>query len=70
MVFYSNYTFDEISSTVQQIADVVLKTTNAPAGAKAMFIRKKYEDKKFSKISKLPELKDSAILEQLASGIF
>ncbi len=69
LVFYSHYTFDAIADAVKEIANIVLTTVNAPENAKLMAVRKKYDDKKFSRIARLDELSNT-VVEQLASGDF
>merc|ERR1712165_635069 len=53
LTFYTSYSFDNISKYVQQLASCVYETNKAPDSAKLMAVRKKYEDKKLSKIAKL-----------------
>ena len=57
------------SKYVQQLASCVYDTSKAPDSAKLMAVRKKYEDKKLSKIAKLAELTGST-MEQLKNGSF
>lgn len=69
LTFYTAYTFEQISETVTKLANVILATTRAPENAKLMAVRKKYEDKKLSKIARLPEL-NGECMEQMANGQF
>jgi len=69
LTFYTSYSFDNISKYVQQLASCVYETSKAPDSAKLMAVRKKYEDKKLSKIAKLAELTGST-MEQLKNGSF
>jgi len=69
LIHYTTYTFDAISETVKQLADLMWNTSKAPASAKLMAVRKKYEDKKLSKISMLAEL-SGPTMEKLKMGDF
>ena len=69
LVHYTSYSLAKISETVTKLANLILSTCNAPESAKLMAVRKKYEDKKMSKIAKLPEL-TGEVMEQLALGQF
>ena len=69
MVHYTSYKFNEISETVSKLAELVLTTSKAPETAKLLAVRKKYEDKKMSRISKTAEL-TSAAMENMAHGNF
>merc|ERR1712241_1504706 len=69
LTFYTSYSFDNISKYVQQLASCVYETSKAPDSAKFMAVRKKFEDKKLSKIAKLAELTGST-MEQLKNGSF
>lgn len=69
LIHYTGYSFDQISETIQKLADLLLTTSRAPENAKLMAVRKKYEDKKLSKIAKLAEMTGET-MEQLARGEF
>lgn len=69
LVHYTTYTFDAISETVKKLADLLLTTSKAPASAKLMAVRKKYEDKKLSKIAMLAQL-SGPTMEKLKMGDF
>jgi len=69
LVHYTTYTFDAISETVKKLADLLLTTSKAPASSKLMAVRKKYEDKKLSKIALLAQL-SGPIMEKLKMGDF
>merc|ERR1719219_866169 len=60
LVHYTTYTFDMISDTVEKLAGLMLATSQADLGAnpppKNMAVRKKYSDKKLSKIALFAEL--------------
>ena len=58
-----------ISDAVEEVAIVVLNTSKASENAKLVAVKKKYEDKKLSRISKLAELTGPA-MEKLAQGDF
>jgi len=69
LVHYTTYTFDAISETVKKLADLLLTTSKAPASSKLMAVRKKYEDKKLSKIALLAQL-SGPTMEKLKMGDF
>lgn len=69
LVHYTTYTFDAISETVKKLADLLLTTSKAPASSKLMAVRKKYEDKKLSKIAMLAQL-TGPTMEKLKMGDF
>jgi len=69
LVHYTTYTFDAISETVKKLADLLLTTSKAPASSKLMAVRKKYEDKKLSKIAMLAQL-SGPTMEKLKMGDF
>lgn len=69
LVHYTAYTFDAISETVKKLADLLLTTSKAPASSKLMAVRKKYEDKKLSKIALLAQL-SGPTMEKLKMGDF
>lgn len=69
LVHYTAYTFDAISETVKKLADLLLTTSKAPASSKLMAVRKKYEDKKLSKIAMLAQL-TGPTMEKLKMGDF
>jgi len=69
LVHYTSYKFREISETIQKLAELVLTTSKAPETAKLLAVRKKYEDKKMSRISKTAELTGAA-MEAMAEGNF
>jgi len=69
LVHYTSYKFKEISETVSKLAELVLTTSKAPETAKLLAVRKKYEDKKMSRISKTAEL-TSLAMENMAQGNF
>ena len=52
LVHYTSYKLSEISDTVAKLATLVLTTSRAPENSKLLAVRKKYEDKKMSRISK------------------
>lgn len=56
IAFYADYTLDTIKDTVVELASLILKTSRANESAKQTAIRRKYANKKFAKISQLPEL--------------
>merc|ERR1719461_339089 len=66
---YTSYKLSEIKDTCSKLANLVLTTSRAPENAKLLAVRKKYEDKKMSRISKSIELTGEA-MEKLASGNF
>lgn len=67
---YTTYNFDTISGTVEKLASITLTTSKAdPEKAKLMAVRKKYEDKKLSRIACLKALTGQS-MEQLARGDF
>jgi hypothetical protein len=51
LVHYTSYTFDMISDTVQQLAEVLWTTSVAPKTAKLMAVKTKY---KVHNLNKLP----------------
>jgi len=69
LVHYTTYTFDMISDSVEKLAALMLTTSKASANAKNMAVRKKYEDKKLSKIALLAEL-TGPTMEAMARGEF
>lgn len=69
LTHYTSYTFDMISDTVTKLAALMVQTSTAPENAKLMAVRKKYEDKKLSKIAKLPEISGET-MQLLAKGQF
>merc|ERR1712141_383323 len=69
LVHYTSYKLSEISDTVAKLATLVLTTSRAPENSKLLAVRKKYEDKKMSRISKTLELTGDS-MEQLAAGNF
>ena len=69
LVHYTTYTFDMISDSVEKLAALMLTTSKASANAKNMAVRKKYEDKKLSKIALLAELTGPS-MEAMAQGEF
>jgi len=54
---------------VTELASWVWDTTKQPADAKLMAVRKKYEDKKLSKIAGLSDL-TGPIMAELKNGAF
>ena len=68
-IHYTSYSLDKIRSTIQELATHVWETTNKPDSDKLLAVRKKYEDKKLSKIAKIPELTGTA-MEMLKNGEF
>jgi len=69
LVHYTTYTFDMISDTVEKLAGLMLTTSKADAKSKNMAVRKKYEDKKLSKIALFAELTGPS-MEAMARGEF
>jgi len=69
LIHYTSYSLDKIRSTIQELATHVWETTNKPDSDKLLAVRKKYEDKKLSKIAKIPELTGTA-MEMLKNGEF
>jgi len=69
LVHYTTYTFDMISDTVEKLAGLMLTTSKASANSKNMAVRKKYEDKKLSKIALFAELTGPS-MEAMARGEF
>jgi len=69
LVHYTTYTFDMISDSVEKLAGLMLTTSKASASSKNMAVRKKYEDKKLSKIALLAEL-TGPTMEAMARGEF
>ena len=68
-IHYTSYSLDKIRSTIQELATHVWEITNKPDSDKLLAVRKKYEDKKLSKIAKIPELTGTA-MEMLKNGEF
>ena len=68
-IHYTSYSLDKIRSTVQELATHVWEITNKPNSDKLLAVRKKYEDKKLSKIARIPELTGPA-METLKNGDF
>merc|ERR1712037_80105 len=69
LVHYTSYTFDMISDTVQQLAEVLWSTSVAPKTAKLMAVKTKYKDNKLGKISMSAQL-TGIELEKLKIGNF
>jgi len=69
LVHYTSYTFDMISDTVQQLAEVLWTTSVAPKTAKLMAVKTKYKDNKLGKISMSAQL-TGIELEKLKIGNF
>lgn len=69
LVHYTSYSFEDISKTLVDLANVVYTTSRSPESGKLMAVRKKYSHKKFVKIAQLPELTGQDV-EQMASGDF
>lgn len=69
LVHYTSYSLEAIAGPIKQLAGLLLATTKAPENAKLMAVRKKYEDKKMSKIARLAELTGET-MEALATGDF
>ena len=67
--YYSQYSLEEIASTLKQVATIVLATSRAPEKSMLLAIRKKYANKKFGMISEYPLLTSKAV-EDMASGNF
>merc|ERR1719391_1399301 len=67
--YYSQYSLEDISSTLQKVAAMVLTTTRAPEKSKLLAIRKKYSNKKFGKIAEYSELTSKAV-QGMANGDF
>ena len=51
LVHYTSYTFDMISDTVQQLAEVLWTTSVAPKTAKLMAVKTKYKVQSLNKLS-------------------
>ena len=51
LVHYTSYTFDMISDTVQQLAEVLWSTSVAPKTAKLMAVKTKYKVQILKKLS-------------------
>ena len=43
LVYYTSYTFDQISDTVQKLAETLWNTSMAPASAKLLAVKSKYK---------------------------
>lgn len=70
LVHYTSYSFDMIAECIEKMATLVLRNSNAdPQKDKLMSVRKKYDDKKMSKIARLQQLTGQT-MEQLARGEF
>jgi hypothetical protein len=70
LTHYTSYNFDQISETIEKLANLLLTNSKAdPKKDKLMSVRKKYEDKKLSKIALLAQLTGHT-MEQLARGEF
>lgn len=69
LIHYTGLSFDVIASTVEKLADIVLTTSKGPENVKLGAVRKKYEDKKLSKIARLTELTGPG-MEKMAKGDF
>jgi len=69
LVHYTSYTFNMISDTVQQLAEVLWTTSVAPKTAKLMAVKTKYKDNKLGKISMSAQL-TGIELEKLKIGNF
>jgi len=67
--YYSQYELHDISKTLQQMATMVITTTQAPEQSKLLAIRKKYSHKKFGKIAEYPQLTNEAV-QDMSNGIF
>lgn len=67
--YYSQYELQDISETLQQMATMVITTTQAPEQSKLLAIRKKYAHKKFGKIAEYPQLTNEAV-QDMSNGIF
>jgi len=67
--YFSQYSVQDFSGTLQQVAQMVLNTTRAPEKSKLLAVRKKYAHKKFGKIAEYPELTNQAV-EGMANGMF
>jgi len=69
LVYYTSYTFDQISDTVQKLAETLWNTSMAPASAKLLAVKSKYKDNKLGKISMSAEL-TGVSMEKLKMGDF
>merc|ERR1711983_573242 len=69
LVHYTSYTFDQISDTVQKLAETLWNTSMAPASAKLLAVKSKYKDNKLGKISMSAEL-TGVSMEKLKMGDF
>jgi len=69
VAFYAHYSLESIRDHVIDLASILVKTSSANASGKLMAIRKKYQNKKFAKISELSELTGEAAV-RLAEGNF
>lgn len=67
--FYAHYSLESIKEDVVSLASLVLSTSKSNQSAKLMAVRKKYANKKFAKISELPEL-IGPVIAKLADGDF
>ena len=68
-VHYTAYPFEKLRKMITELASWVWDTTKQPADAKLMAVRKKYEDKKLSKIAGLSDL-TGPIMAELKNGAF
>jgi len=69
LIHYTGLRFDAIAGTVEKLANLVLTTSKAMENSKLGAVKKKYEDKKLSKIARLSEL-TGPVMEKLARGDF
>jgi len=69
LVHYTAYPFEKLRKMITELASWVWDTTKQPADAKLMAVRKKYEDKKLSKIAGLSDL-TGPIMAELKNGAF
>jgi cyclin B len=69
LVYYTAYPIEKLRKMVTELASWVWDTTKQPADAKLMAVRKKYEDKKLSKIAGLSDL-TGPIMAELKNGAF
>merc|ERR1711974_18535 len=69
LVHYTAYSFEKLRKMITELASWVWDTTKQPADAKLMAVRKKYEDKKLSKIAGLSDL-TGPIMAELKNGAF
>ena len=68
-VYYTAYPIEKLRKMITELASWVWDTTKQPADAKLMAVRKKYEDKKLSKIAGLSDL-TGPIMAELKNGAF